>query len=351
MSPNKDREMERGGRPTPVRRESLWRGIKNKFSSPGRGEISRGDVVHGREMRVRKQKSKEVIRQLARHRQYSVSDSGSDAENDDSELPVAQKSKSPRKTSGRMRHPESNDSQQQQQQQQQLLPSNEPHWLSKLFTFIGNHPTVPHILSFYAQLLFNVFLLAMFSYILWCFWSAIQGDVDKRAWEASADIIAEITQCAHDFQLNECGSDTRAPALKDFCNTWAKCKNRDPMKVARAKVSAQSFAEIFNSFVDALSWKAITVVGAFVLGGLLVSNVAFSKLRNVTSTQQPWAHPYAYQPPPPTPQTHRQFSGQEGGFYQSTPWQNAPGLEPAPSSNGYAQIEGRGSPVRRLVYN
>lgn len=325
-------------RPTAAKRDSWvgrsFRAFKDKCS-PGRGEIPRGEIVRVKEKRVRSQSRREAHRQHARHRRYSASDSGSDAENDGSELPI-QKSVSPRKTSGRLRHKTIDEVEK---------PAEEPHWVSQLFTFIGQHPTVPHILSFYAQLAFNVFLLAMFSYILWCFWSAIQGDVNKKAFEASADIIAEISQCAHDFKINGCASPTRAPALQEVCATWAKCMNRDPMKVARAKVSAQSFAEIFNSFVDALSWKSITVAAAFVLGGLLVSNVAFSKLRHSASAEQPWAHPYQHVPA--TPQTQRQFSGQDG-VYGGTPWRNVPGLEPMPS--GQPHIEGRGSPVRKLAF-
>ncbi|OQO01363.1 hypothetical protein B0A48_12918 [Cryoendolithus antarcticus] len=330
-------------RQSPTKKSNLWNRVVAKCS-PGRGSIPRAEVVQHKHSVARGQEHRELSRQRSRKRRYSVSDSGSDAEVDDSELTMPRTS-SPRKTSGRMRHNNSDTLQSEKQDQQ-------PHWLSRLFTFIGQHPTVPHILSFYAQLAFNVFLLAMFSYILWCFWSAIQGDVNKKAFEASADIIAEISQCAHDFKINSCDSPTRAPALQQVCANWAKCMNRDPMKVARAKVSAQSFAEIFNGFVDALSWKSITVAAAFVLGGLLVSNVAFSKLRHSASVEQPWAHPYGYQQgPPATPQTSRQFTG-EGGYYgQGTPWRDGPALEPLPSAGAFQGIEGRGSPVRKLGYH
>jgi hypothetical protein len=53
-------------------------------------------------------------------------------------------------------------------------------------------------------------------------------------------------------------------------------------------VSAQTFAEILNSFVEPLSYKAMLFVAALTVGGLLVSNVALSFLR-------------ARLPAPPTP--------------------------------------------------
>lgn len=341
MSPSKemgrDRERERQ---SPSRRESLFGRIKNKFASPGRGEIPRGDIAHGKEVRVRKQKSREAGRQLARQRRYSVSDSGSDVEADESEMSIVPKSVSPRKTSGRYRYPPPDE--------RQPLPSpTEPHFISKLFKFIGDHPTVPQILIFWAQMLFNLFCLCLMGYILYGFLTAIQGDVDKKAFEASADVIAEIKQCAKDYTLNKCDPATRAPALTDICNVWAKCAARDPAKIARARVSAQSFAEILNAFMDALSYKTIVVTCAIVFGSMFFSNVAFNRLRNMASAPPPpWTTQYA---PPPTPQ--RQFSGQDGGFYGGgTPWHNAPGLEPQPSG-GFAQIDGRGSPVRKLAYN
>ena len=60
-----------------------------------------------------------------------------------------------------------------------------------------------------------------------------------------------------------------------------------------------------------------------------------------------------YPPPPPTPQRAFSGPGQDGGFYGggggAAPWQQGMGLEPLPSGI-YGQIEGRGSPVRRLQY-
>ena len=80
---------------------------------------------------------------------------------------------------------------------------------------------------------------------------------------------------------------------------------------------------------------------------------AFGYFRTKTQEYQPpYGYGYAVPQPQPTPQ--RSFSGQDaGGFYGGTPWFQPPagaGLEPQPSG-GFGQIEGRGSPQRRLQYN
>lgn len=228
-SPVKEKAVER---PATKRRDSIWMKMK-KMYSPGRGEIARVDHSQALEKRISKRRrDRDLQRNRSRRRRHSMSDSG-----DDSEQP----GRSPRKISGK----HSADAEKQ------------PHWLSSAFTFIAQHPTVPHILSFYAQLLFNVFLLAGCAYLIYCFWAAVQGDVDKKSHEAMADIMAEMAACAEQFTANKCDRSTRAPALETVCENWNKCMNRDPAKVGRAKVSAHTFAEIFNSFVEPISWKAM----------------------------------------------------------------------------------------------
>lgn len=237
-SPTKERE-----RPQPsARRESFFGRIKNKFYSPGRGEVPRADHIHNADKRVKKRRDRELQRHVSRRRRHSVSDSGDESEM----LP-----KSPRKA----QPGESTDL------------TQKPHWVSSFFTFIAQHPTVPHILSFYAQLAFNVFLLAGCAYVIYCFWAAVQGDVDKKSHEAMIEIMAEMAVCAESYRKNNCDRATRVPALETVCDNWTKCMNQDPSKVGRAKVSAHTFAEIFNSFVEPISWKAMV--------SLLVLSVVF----------------------------------------------------------------------------
>lgn len=64
------------------------------------------------------------------------------------------------------------------------------------------------------------------------------------------------------------------PAIEDMCNAWASCMNRDVVVAQyvslfdfilvlvtnmclRAKVSAETIAEIINSFVEPISYKTL----------------------------------------------------------------------------------------------
>lgn len=83
--------------------------------------------------------------------------------------------------------------------------------------------------------------------------------MDRSREEVSADILAEMAACAKNYIENRCSGDDgkRLPALETVCNNWERCMNRDPAKVGRAKVSAQTLAEVFNGFIEPISFKAM----------------------------------------------------------------------------------------------
>lgn len=238
---DRDRERER---PKAKKRDSFIVRLKDKWQSPGRGEIVRTERSQGVSKAIKNKRAGQLQRHVSKKRRHSMSDS-----DDENEL---QRNSSPRKTSGSRTTSMDQD-------------RNRPHWVSNLFTFIGQHPTVPHILSFYAQLAFNVFLLAACAYMLYCFWSAVQGDIDKKAFEAMAEVMAESAQCLHSWNSNKCDRATRVPALEKVCEGWEACMNRDATKIGRARVSAHTFAEIFNSFVEPISWKAMVSYPSWII--------------------------------------------------------------------------------------
>lgn len=300
-------------RPEIIRRDS-WLGelsakVKRKLHSPGRGEIHRSDHSTAVEKRRSKKKRDQVLaRSASKRRRHSVSDSG-----EDSERPVKG---APRTAS---RH-----------QNDDMHNPPQRHWLSRTFSFIAEHPTVPNILSFYAQLFFNVFLLAGCVYLIYCFWSAVQGDIDKKSHEAMADIMAEMAECARQYTTNNCDPKIRVPALTNVCEGWSKCMNRDASKVGRAKVSAHTFAEIFNSFVEPISWKAMAFTFLLVFGCFASGNLAFGFFRDKTNQAAQYPPPQYY-PPPPTPQRMPSGQQQQQQQYFGTPWQHFEQLEPKPS--------------------
>lgn len=60
--------------------------------------------------------------------------------------------------------------------------------------------------------------------------------------------------------------------------------NRDPAVVGRAKVSAETFAEIINSFVEPISYKTMIFFSIIVFGFLFLSNYAFAYARSKISS-------------------------------------------------------------------
>lgn len=134
---------------------------------------------------------------------------------------------------------------------------NPKSWFGNLLDGIDARPNLPNILSYYAQLIMNFTLVFAFIYLLYCFWQGVRGDVDKASDEVRSVVLAEMATCANEYTINGCYNKNRAPALDKVCNAWELCMNKDPDGTGRAKISAKTFAEIFNSFVEPISWKAM----------------------------------------------------------------------------------------------
>jgi hypothetical protein len=215
-----------GKKTSKKKRESIFGRIW--AGTPGRGDIAKSysTKIEKRVLRRRNQASQ---RQL-RRRRHSHPDSESDNDHKDKEKRADKKDNA--------------------------AQSSGLAGLASIFTYIESHPQLPHILSFYAQLLLNLFLVFSCMYILYSFWSTIVSDVDKKSEEAIAAALADMAVCAKNYRENGC-ADRRAPALEQVCLGWEKCMDRDPKSVGRARVSAHTFAEIINSFIEPISYKAM----------------------------------------------------------------------------------------------
>jgi hypothetical protein len=143
---------------------------------------------------------------------------------------------------------------QQQGQLQQTYATS----IGGFLHWIEAHPALPSVLSFYMQLLVNVFLASMFIYIMYAAWSGVMADVDIESSKHMSVIMVEMATCAKDFSANRC--DNAVPHVQKLCDAWETCMSRDPRKVARASVTAKTFAKIFNSFVEEFSYKSMVCV-------------------------------------------------------------------------------------------
>ncbi|KAF2761300.1 hypothetical protein EJ05DRAFT_497852 [Pseudovirgaria hyperparasitica] len=283
--------------PSKDRRNSFFGKMGRMFNSPGRGEIAKREYYSAKsERRVQRRRAKE-LKEIARR---------NSTEEDDEDDSSNNKSKKNNTTS----------------------PKGSV--IAAVLSFVHEHPNLPHILSWYLQFLFNGFLGFIAAYIVWSFVAAIMGDVDMAAKKVTAETMREMAVCAKQYQENRCDPATRAPALENVCNNWDKCMNQDPTAVGKASVSAHTFAMIFNSLIEPISYKAMFFSLAILSSFFYMSNTAFGFFRNKTAEQFQHLHQqqqHYMQPPPATPQ--RQYSGQ---FY--TPYQQGSirmGHEPMPS--------------------
>ncbi|OLL25636.1 Nucleus export protein brr6 [Neolecta irregularis DAH-3] len=155
---------------------------------------------------------------------------------------------------------------------------------------VETHRDIPYIASGYLQLLFNLFLIGILLYLVLAFVKTIQRDVDQKVEEYSAEILQEIKLCEKEYLENRCTPGIRVPAMEAPCEIWSRCMNRDPTIVGRARVSAETFAEIVNSFIEPISYKTMIFAVMLIFGSLFLSNFAFGLFR--AKSNQGHTHPY-----------------------------------------------------------
>lgn len=97
------------------------------------------------------------------------------------------------------------------------------------------------------------------------------------------DIMSEIGQCSKQYIENRCSPELRVPAMEKACLAWEACMKRDPSVVGRAKLSAETFAEIINGFIEPISYKTMIFILTALFGTIFLSNCAFSMARNRVS--------------------------------------------------------------------
>lgn len=142
-----------------------------------------------------------------------------------------------------------------------------------------NNYTIPYILLMYLQLFFNVLLALVILYVIYLFISTIKADTRHKMELATTDALREIRLCSREFYRNKCSADVRAPALELSCLKWEKCMNRDPEKIGKSLVTAQTFGEIVNEFLKPISWKLVFLFNALLFGSFAATNLLLGGFR------------------------------------------------------------------------
>ncbi|KAI9300535.1 Di-sulfide bridge nucleocytoplasmic transport domain-containing protein [Cunninghamella echinulata] len=141
------------------------------------------------------------------------------------------------------------------------------------------HRTLSITIITYIQLIFRVIILSILLYIVFHLIWTIQEDFQIKANDYTNTLIQEIQSCAQQYKINLCDPETRVPALEKKCEHWLTCMNRIPHSITRTKVSAETIAEIINSFVEPISYKDMFFFLILVVGSFVVSNITFGFFR------------------------------------------------------------------------
>ncbi|KAF8427822.1 Di-sulfide bridge nucleocytoplasmic transport domain-containing protein [Tirmania nivea] len=253
----------------------------------GRGELSRGKFTEASSKRVQKRRQGGIS--SPRHRPTARNDYGANTTTDDETSDEA----------GHHHHPGNLPQ-----------PSKAPKPKKRIWNGNGSKwdHHFPVLVSSYLQLFFNIFIVIVVLYLLTSFLRTIQADVDIKVKQSAQKRLSEISECSNQFTANRCGTGYRVPAVEALCAKWEACMNQDPDEVGRAKASAQTFAEILNSLIEPISYKAMFFCTILLFGTLYITNAAFGIYRaKMTVGHHP--DPYAPQPPnihlPQTPIHHR----------------------------------------------
>ncbi len=148
------------------------------------------------------------------------------------------------------------------------------------------HAALPLIITGYVQALFNLIVVCFVLLAVYWFATAIQQDIDLKAEGFRREVMSEIQSCAREYTTNRCDPAERIPAMQKTCEVWKNCMQQDPFTVARGKISAHTLAEIFNSFVEPISYKTMVFVCLVLVTVIVGSNIGFGIGRRTLSVPQ-----------------------------------------------------------------
>ncbi|KAE8226837.1 hypothetical protein CF319_g607 [Tilletia indica] len=149
-----------------------------------------------------------------------------------------------------------------------------------------HHMDWPELLLGHAQFIFNASLLAATLYLLFLIARTVQRDVEWKWLEYRAELETQIAACKTSYERNHCASPTLGVDFQAQCALWSRCMARDPDGVGRARVFAETVADIANGFVDRVSWKtmAFTLLCLFIIVG--ATNTTLSSYRHAYAARR-----------------------------------------------------------------
>ncbi|KAK6357872.1 hypothetical protein TWF730_007229 [Orbilia blumenaviensis] len=146
-------------------------------------------------------------------------------------------------------------------------------------TWAETHRDIPQVLSQYLQLTVNILIAALGCYLVYLIVITIQRDVDRKIQDYTAIAQLEVTACNAKLLENRCQPGLMVPGMADQCMKWRACAEKDPYNTGKSQVSAETFAEIINGFVEPISYKSMVFCMVLVFGCVFFSNFAFGFFR------------------------------------------------------------------------
>lgn len=119
---------------------------------------------------------------------------------------------------------------------------------------------IPKLLSTYAQMGFNLFLLLGLSLLAFKLVRTILKDVEHKVEVYVQSLNSESSACARSYALNQCDPSTRVPVSEDACIHFEQCMHRDPTTVGIARVGAAAFAEILEGFANEIGLRGAMLI-------------------------------------------------------------------------------------------
>lgn len=116
---------------------------------------------------------------------------------------------------------------------------------------------LPILIMGYLQVAFNAILIAGILYFIVSFVLTVRRDVEIKVDQQLSRMISEIAQCSKQYRENRCDPKDRVPAMEATCQAWEACMHQDPSLFGRAKLSAETFAEIVNGLIEPISFKTM----------------------------------------------------------------------------------------------
>ncbi|KAK6518439.1 hypothetical protein TWF506_005593 [Arthrobotrys conoides] len=146
-------------------------------------------------------------------------------------------------------------------------------------TWAETHRDIPQVLSQYLQLMVNILMASLGMYFVYLIVITIQKDVNKKIDDYTAVAQLRVTDCNRKLTENRCDPSLMVPAMAEQCMQWRACADTDPYNLGRSQVSAETFAQIINGFVEHISYKSMVFCLALAFGCVFVSNFAFGFFR------------------------------------------------------------------------